>query len=162
MAIDHAEFEQRYRRAKHQNQAQILIETLPYARFLGMEVNPKPGSNTEGQSAWHFCLPPKKHNVGNPTLPALHGGAIAGFMEMSSVLFLMMSMDVEEITGHEPRVPKIVDFSIDYIRACRLEPTYARCETLRRGRRLTNIGVRIWQHDPAAYCATARVHYLVD
>ena len=155
MVESYAEFARLYRQLKSVGDAQSLIDLLPYASFLGMQAN-------RVQEDWLFLLPPKHHNVGNPVLPALHGGAIAGFMEMSAVVYLMMNMDVEEIAGHEPRVPKIVDFSIDYIRACRLEDTFARCEILRRGRRLTNIAVRIWQQDPAITCATARVHYLVD
>ena len=160
MTIDYATFADVYRQAKSpQNKsnadAQVIIDALPYASFLGMKAQQVDGD-------WQFILPPQKHNVGNPTLPALHGGAIAGFMEMSAVIYLMMNMDVEEIAGHEPRVPKVVDFSIDYIRACRLETTHAACEILRRGRRLTNIAVRIWQQNPDVFCAAARVHYLVD
>jgi len=153
--MDHHQFVTTYRQAQSAHNAQLIIDALPYASYLGMEAMQQDGD-------WQFLLPPKKHNVGNPTLPALHGGAIAGFMEMSAVVYLMMNMDVEEIAGHEPRVPKIVDFSIDYIRACRLEPTHARCEILRRGRRLTNIAVRVWQQDPSVYSATARAHYLID
>ena len=155
MTMDYAAFASLYRRVKTETAPGLLIDALPYARFLGIEAQDVDGD-------WQFVLPPKQSNVGNPILPALHGGAIAGFMETSASLYLLMSMDVEEIAGHEPRVPKIVDFSIDYIRACRFETTHARCEILRRGRRLTNIAVRIWQQDPNAICASARIHYLVD
>lgn len=149
------QFSQAYQQARTEDNAQTLIEILPYAKFLGME-----SYKSEGQ--WQFRLPPQKHNIGNPVLPALHGGAIAGFMEMSAVVHVFMTMDVERISGHQARVPKIVDFSIDYIRACRLQTTYAACEVLRRGRKVTNITVKVWQQDPSVLTATARAHYLLD
>lgn len=155
MTIDYAAFADLYRKVKEGADAQALVDAIPYATFLGIQV-------AEKDNDWQFVLPPIHTNVGNPILPALHGGAIAGFMEMSAVLYLLLAMDVEEIAGHEPRLPKIIDFSIDYIRACRLETTYAKCEILRRGRRVTNIGVRLWQQDAETFCATARMHYLVD
>ena len=149
------EFSQAYHRARSEDKAQYLVEALPYANFLGMEA-------LKVNNAWQFRLPPRPHNIGNPVLPALHGGAIAGFMEMSAVVHVFMTMDVERISGHEARVPKIIDFSIDYIRACRLETTFAACEVLRRGRKVTNIAIRVWQQDPNVLAATARAHYLLD
>jgi len=153
--LTNEDFAKLYRQAKSVGDAQILIDSLPYGRFLGIKA-------VQAQGDWQFQLPPKQYNVGNPTLPALHGGAIAGFMETSAVVYLLMTMDVEAIEGHQARLPKIVDFSIDYVRACRLEPTYAACEVLRQGRKLCNVAIRIWQRDATVLTASARAHYLLD
>ncbi|GAB3098751.1 PaaI family thioesterase [Aestuariicella hydrocarbonica] len=123
------------------------IEAIPYARLLGIQL-----SEIE---AGVFCLPPKKSNIGNPTLPALHGGALGGFMEMSAIFHLMMSMEVH-------KVPKVVDFSIDYLRPGHFKNTYARCEIVRFGRKLVNVGVDSWQDDSQKLVARARAQFLID
>ncbi|MEX1032751.1 MAG: PaaI family thioesterase [Cellvibrionaceae bacterium] len=142
-----------YHRARAAGDAQLIVDALPYAGFLGMRA-----LHHEGDLLFH--LPPRQSNVGNPTLPALHGGAVGGFMEMAAVVYLLMSIDHEKLP--RPTVPKLVDFSVDYIRACRLEDSYAACEIVRQGRKLANVAVKVWQQDPKTPTATARSHYLLE
>lgn len=142
-----------YHRARAAEDAQLLVAALPYANFLGMRA-----IYSEGDLIFH--LPPRESNVGNPTLPALHGGAVGGFMEMAAVVHLLMSIDHEKLVG-QPGIPKLVDFSVDYIRACRLVDSYAACEIVRQGRRLANVAVRVWQQDRDVPTATARSHYVL-
>ena len=59
---------------------QERINLVPYARTLGIQM-------AEEEAC--FLLPIKKSNIGNPTLPALHGGAIAGFMELSAMIHVL-------------------------------------------------------------------------
>ncbi len=73
-----------------------LLEHVPYARFIGMQVD-RFGDELV------FRLPAKDDNIGNPVLPAIHGGVIAGFMEMSAIIQLMVFMQTS-------KVPKVVDF----------------------------------------------------
>ena len=135
--------------ADRQQQAPtLLLEALPYAKLLGIK------SLHQG-AALQFHLPPKRSNVGNPTLPALHGGAVAGFMEMAAAIYLLINMPL-------PRVPRVVDFSIDDIRAGRLEDTYASCTLIRQGRKLVNVVIHAWQRDQNQPIATARAHFLID
>jgi acyl-coenzyme A thioesterase PaaI-like protein len=143
-----------YHRAREQDDAQLLIDALPYARFLGMHA-----IRDKGELLFH--LPPVECNIGNPTLPALHGGAVGGFMEMAAVTFLLMSIDHDKLPDGEPRVPKLVDFSVDYIRACRFVDTFAACEVVRQGRKLANVAVKVWQQDREIPTTTARSHYLL-
>lgn len=147
------EFIEIYERARAAQDAQVMVGALPYATALGMRALLREGELT-------FHLPPLQSNVGNPTLPALHGGAVGGFMEMAAVVHLMMSIDHNKLSG-PPRVPKLVDFSIDYIRASRLLDSYAACEVVRQGRRLANVAVRVWQQDRGLPTATARSHYVL-
>lgn len=148
------DFVDTYQQARAAGDAQLLVGALPYASFLGMRA-----LHREGELIFH--LPPLQSNVGNPTLPALHGGAVGGFMEMAAVIHLLMAIDHEKL-GREPRIPKLVDFSIDYIRACRLVDSYAACEVVRQGRRLANVAVRVWQQDRETPTTTARSHYLLE
>lgn len=123
------------------------LDAIPYARRLGIE---PAGSG----SSPLYRLAPKPENIGNPLLPALHGGVVAAFMETAGLLELMR-------VGESPRLPKLVDFSIDYLRSARVVPTLARCEITREGRRLANVSVVAWQEDEARPVARARLHALL-
>ncbi|BFM11888.1 PaaI family thioesterase [Simiduia litorea] len=135
------------REARASGQVNLITDAIPYAKLLGMTVD---------QSAETLCflLPASPGNIGNPTLPALHGGAIGGFMEMAAALHLLMAMDTLKL-------PKIVDFSIDYIRAGKLRDTRVSCEIVRQGRKLVNMGVTAWQESPDEPIARARAHFLL-
>ncbi len=118
-----------------------LIEEIPYARLIGMQ--------------WHdgvFTLANKKSNIGNPLIPALHGGVIGAFMELSAALHLMLFLA-------EPRLPKIIDFSIDYLRSGQSRDTYAQCEVCRQGARVANVAVTTWQSKRELPIAIARGHF---
>ncbi|MCH1921206.1 PaaI family thioesterase [Shewanella sp. A3A] len=125
-----------------------LIAHVPYAKFIGMQVN-RFGDELV------FQLPANDDNIGNPVLPALHGGVIAGFMEMSAIIQLMVFMQTS-------KVPKVVDFSIDYLRAGYHKDSYAECHITRQGRRVANVHIECWQTSRKQLIATARAHFLIE
>jgi acyl-coenzyme A thioesterase PaaI-like protein len=127
----------------------LIVAAIPYAQALGVAVG------READGSWLYHLPPRASNIGNATLPALHGGALGGFMEIAGLLQLMMTMRVA-------RIPKVVDFSIDYIRAGLLVDTWCRCEVIREGRKLANLHIEAWQSDRRSPIARARANVLVD
>ncbi len=131
--------------ARESGNPNLLMDGIPYAKLLGIRMEP------DGT----FHLPPKKSNIGNPTLPALHGGALGGFMEMCGITHVMMAMEVIQ-------VPKVVDFSIDYVRAGLYQDTYAICEIVRFGRKLVNVSVVAWQADAKKPIAKARAQLLIE
>lgn len=124
-----------------------LVEAIPYAAFLGMRCVSEGG-------ALRFVLPARQENIGNPTLPALHGGAIGGFMEHAAIIHLLATMDT-------PRMPKTVDLSIDYLRAGHYRDCHASCTVTRQGRRVANVMISCWQDDPAEPITQARAHFLL-
>ncbi len=126
---------------------QAAIAAIPYARFLGMACREEEGSPL-------FILPYRTENIGNPRLPALHGGVIGGFLENAAVLHLMWAREAREIPG-------IIDFSVDYLRSAGPRDLYARCEIVRQGRRIANVLMTAWQDDSSRPVATARAHYLL-
>ncbi|WP_407920168.1 PaaI family thioesterase [Halopseudomonas xinjiangensis] len=125
-----------------------LIEAIPYASLIGLRVH------REGDNVM-FHLPISPDNIGNPVLPAIHGGVIAGFMEQAAMLHLMIFMNSSSF-------PKIIDFSIDYLRAGLARETYASCQVWRQGRRVGNVAITAWQTDPNEPIATARAHFKLD
>ena len=121
---------------------------IPYAEYLRIHL-------ASGGDAPLFCLPFQDTLIGNPYLPALHGGVVAGFAETAATLQLVRS-----VAG--AKLPKCIDFSIDYLRAGRAEATYAACEVVRLGGRVALVQVRCWQSKgPAQPIAVARGHFLL-
>lgn len=125
-----------------------LIEKIPYAKLIGIE------SLSIGDD-FIFKLPMNDDNLGNPTLPAIHGGVMGGFMETAGVLYVMMF-------SKEFRVPKVVDFSIDYLSPGRHCDSFARCEVVRQGRKIANVSITAWQSQIEKPIATARTHFLLS
>lgn len=127
---------------------QELVDRVPYARFLGIKVVAQGDELT-------FVLPKNDNVIGNPTLPALHGGAVAGFMEQAAIIFILLQMG-------EPRVPKTIDFTIDYLRAGHFRDTYAECSVTRLGRRIANVHISAWQKNREEPITIARAHFLLS
>ena len=124
-----------------------LSVPLPYAEFLGIRTAPA-GNDTL------YRLPYQEKLIGNPRLPALHGGVIAGFAETAALLHLIRLL---------PRTkrPKSIDFAIDYLRTGRPEETFAQCEVVRIGSRVALVQVRCWQRAPDYPIAVTRGHFLL-
>ena len=133
---------------RRSNQYDALINSVPYARTIGMRCFCAGNEVT-------FHLPAKETNIGNPTLPAIHGGVLGGFIEHSAILHVIMFME-------QPRFPKIIDLSIDYLSAGHYRDSYAECRILRMGRRLANVSVTVWQTHKSQPVCTARAHLLLD
>jgi len=126
---------------------QALLASIPYARFLGMQVERKGNEITT-------ILPFKASLVGNVNLPAIHGGAIGAFLELTSVIQLLFDTSCE-------RLPKTVDISIDYLRSGKPVETYGRAIVTRQGRRVANVRAEIWQEEKSRPIAAAHGHYLL-
>jgi uncharacterized protein (TIGR00369 family) len=123
------------------------LKKVPYATFLGIK------AKVEGDDIL-FILPPDDKLIGNPSLPAIHGGVIGAFMEQAAAFHLIAKMDT-------PVLPRIINFSLDYLRAARLQETYARCTVTRQGRSVANVSITVWQENQHEPTATARAHFLI-
>ncbi len=137
-------------RAHAAHDPQRLVALVPYAQFLGMAVD----EDDEGPL---FRLPYRASHIGNPHLPALHGGLIGAFMESAAILAPLWRQEAL-------RLPKVVDFAIDYLRPGWPMDLYARCAIRRQGKRVANVGITAWQWSESSQhrlIATARSHFLV-
>ena len=143
-----ADIRQQLNRAHARGDYQPLLALIPYAGLIGIECE------RHGDDLL-FRLPANPDNIGNPLLPAIHGGVIAGFMELSAALYLL-------IYSESASIPKIIDFSIDYLRAGHFRDTYAQCQLWRQGRRGTNVAITPWQGERDTPTATARAHFKIE
>ncbi len=124
-----------------------VVAGIPYARFLGVQVQ-QLGNEVI------TVLPFKDELVGNPILPAIHGGVIGAFLEITAVLQLLFETECE-------RLPKTVDVNFDYLRSARAVTTYGRAIVNRRGRRVANVRSELWQEDRNRPVALSQGHYLL-
>lgn len=127
---------------------QIWLQKVPYAAFLGIKAEVKDNDIL-------FILPGNDKLIGNPSLPALHGGVVGAFMEQAAAFHLIAKMN-------DPVLPKIIDFSLDYLRAARNRDTYAQCTLTRQGRFIANVSITAWQDDRDKPNAMARAHFLIS
>ncbi len=126
---------------------QALVEHLPYAQFLGIEVDRKGSELT-------IVLPFRESLIGNTMLPAIHGGAIGAMLEITSIVQLLFDTSCE-------RLPRTIDISIDYLRSGRPEDLYGRAVVTRQGRRVANVRAELWQEEKSKPVAASHGHFLL-
>jgi uncharacterized protein (TIGR00369 family) len=128
-------------------QLQAVLERIPYARFLGIRAELAGDEMTA-------VLPFGEHLIGNPMLPAIHGGVLGAFMEMTALAQLSVSEG-------QARQPRVIDITVEYLRSGRPLTTYARAQIKKVGRRIANVHVEAWQEQRAAPIAALRAHFLL-
>lgn len=126
---------------------QQLIDAIPYCRFLGIKVDRKGSELT-------MILRFNQKLIGNPMLPALHGGVIGAFLETTAIAQLILETEATEL-------PKPVDIGIDYLRSGKPVDTYARAEITKHGRRVCNVRAEAWQDEHTRPIAALHGHFLI-
>ena len=123
-----------------------VIAQIPYARFLEVrEDNDEDGSLV--------VLPFRDEIVGNVNLPAVHGGVVGAFLELTALLQLMEQ-------GLE-RVPRPINFNSEFLRSVGPRDTCGRAEIVKHGRRIANVRVLAWQDDPTRPVAAGIGNFLL-
>ncbi|MCF6273921.1 MAG: PaaI family thioesterase [Rhodobacteraceae bacterium] len=134
-----------------------LADSIPYIRFLGV------GFERRGDELT-ATLPYNEKLVGNPILPALHGGAVGAFLEITAQIELAWSIywPQFEAGATGPRtIPKTIDFTVDYLRSGLPRDAYARAVVNRSGRRFASVHVEAWQDNRSKLFAQATGHFLL-
>ena len=142
-----------------------LVGGIPYVRFLGIRFDRR-GDELTSILAFDEKL------IGNPLLPALHGGVTAAFLETTAIIELgwqriwqdMESdqFDIDDLVGvNAPRLPKTIDFTVDYLRSGLPRDAYARARVNRSGRRYASVHVEAWQDNRSRLYAQATGHFLM-
>ena len=135
-----------------------LVASVPYIGFLGARFDRRGDELTAH-------LPFQPMLIGNPMLPALHGGATAAFLEITAIIELSWSNlweDIESGTMSEIiALPKTVTFTVDYLRSGLPRDAYARARVNRSGRRFASVHVEAWQDNRQKPFAAATAHFLM-
>lgn len=122
------------------------LALIPYAQMLGLE------PLFIGEE-FTLVMPYNASNIGNPVLPALHGGSISGLMEMAAIIQLMIEEEGRPL-------PKPIGINVDYLRKGHPKDTYARAVIFKQGSRVANVRVQAWQEDYDKPIAAMHGHYL--
>jgi len=139
---------------------QSLVQGVPYIQFLGINFDRRGDELTA-------TLPFKDKLIGNPMIPAIHGGVTAAFLEVTAIIELSWAMiweDMEagqEIDLTQRRLPKTIDFTVDYLRSGLPRDAYARARVNRSGRRYASVHVEAWQDNRTRMFAQATGHFLM-
>lgn len=140
-----------------------LVSGVPYVQFLGIRFDRRGDELTA-------ILPFDEKLIGNPILPALHGGVTAAFLEVAAIIELSFAYLWEDVEAGRidlsdpaqlPRLPKTIDFTVDYLRSGLPRDAYARARVNRSGRRYASVHVEAWQDNRARLFAQATGHFLM-
>lgn len=138
---------------------QNLLARVPYISFLGIRFD-RHGDLLTG------VLPYRDMLIGNPMLPALHGGATAAFLETTAIIELSWAMIWDQIeagaeVAENARLPKTIDFTVDYLRPGLPRDAFAHARINRSGRRYASVHVEAWQDNRSRLFAQATGHFLM-
>ena len=96
----------------------------------------------------------------------------AAFLEVTAIIELSWSLVWEEMESgqldprtldpaHLPRLPKTIDFTVDYLRSGLPRDAYARARINRSGRRYASVHVEAWQDNRTRLFAQGTGHFLM-
>jgi uncharacterized protein (TIGR00369 family) len=124
-----------------------LLDGIPYARFLGLT------TETSGNDLT-VTMPFADRLIGNPLLPALHGGSTAALLELTAVA---------QVARLYPRLrlPRPINVTVAYLRSGKPLDVRARARISKAGRRVAHVEARAWQENEDQPIATLAAHFLI-
>lgn len=138
---------QAIRGARDAGDVKCLVDLIPYSRFLGLtaEVADDDLIVTMGFT---------DQLIGNPAIPALHGGTLGALLESAAIFKLLWERE-------SATLPKTINITVEYLRSGKARDTHARADFIRHGRRVANVRAVAWQEDRQRLIAAANAHFLL-
>jgi uncharacterized protein (TIGR00369 family) len=121
-----------------------LFANSPFARCLRIRLH------EEGA----LVMPFSPRIVGNPILPAIHGGMTGAFLETTAIVSVTRELGVSAL-------PKPIGLTINYLRSGRALDTFASASVVKQGRRVIAFEAKAWQDDPDKPIASAFGHFML-
>ena len=125
-----------------------ILEHMPYARFLNLR------AMISGDEAT-VIMPFAERLIGNPMLPALHGGSTAALLEMTAMTQVALSFP-------GPRLPRPINVTVSYLRTGRPIDVFARARISRAGRRIAHVQADAWQEERGDPIASLTANFLLN
>jgi len=119
----------------------------PYGHFLGITVE----ACEDGPL---FRMPFGVSVTGRPHF--VHGGALAGLLEIAAVGTVMDALREEAGASVKP-----INVTVDFMRGGRERDTFAAARVERLGNRIANVEAFAWQEDRSKLIASARMTLMV-
>lgn len=93
-----------------------------------------------------FALTPVESLIGNPLLPALHGGAVASFLELAAKRALERKLPPDQS-------PKLISVNLQFLASARLDALVTTPQIRRVGRRIAVVHAEAFHDgDSSAVC----------
>jgi uncharacterized protein (TIGR00369 family) len=124
-----------------------LLEAMPYARFLGLH-------STRDGEVLTVNMPFADRLIGDPMLPALHGGSTAALLEITAIAQVA-------VLYPRLRLPRPINVTVSYLRSGRPEDVFARARISRAGRRIAHVLAEAWQDDVTQPIASLTANFLI-
>jgi acyl-coenzyme A thioesterase PaaI-like protein len=138
---------ERMAEARASGNLDAVTSVVPYCQFLGISASVVDGELI-GKMSFSRTL------IGNPALPALHGGTLGALLESTAIFELLWQSATVVL-------PKTINLTIDYLRSAAPVDTFCRGVVTRHGRRVANVRAEAWQEDRSRPVALASAHFLV-
>ncbi len=120
----------------------------PYARRLGIS------SERDADGALVFRMPFGDAVLGRPGF--LHGGAIAGLLEIAALGTLLDTIGRDVPGGAKP-----INVTVNFMRGGIAQDTFASALVTRAGSRVANVEAHAWQQDRLKPIASAHMNLLL-
>lgn len=120
-----------------------LFAQSPFARCLGIRVG-------EDDT---LVMPFSPRIIGNPILPAIHGGITGAFLETTAIVGVTRELGVS--------LPKPIGLTVNYLRSGRALDSYANVSIVKQGRRVVAFEAQAWQDDRTKPIASAFGHFML-
>ena len=118
---------------------------IPYTGYIGLEVE-QLGDRVES------VLRYQRSNIGNPMIPAIHGGVVGAALEHAAIVETLYTLESETL-------PRVINITISYMRPVLAKDMRMRAELVRSGRRVANVHAYAWQDDPSRWVASAQINF---
>jgi uncharacterized protein (TIGR00369 family) len=115
----------------------------PFARWLGIRIG-------EGGT---LVMPFSPKIIGNPILPAIHGGMTGAFLETTAIVGVARELGVSS--------PKPIGLTVNYLRSGRALDSFANVSIVKQGRRVVAFEAQAWQDDRTRPIASAFGHFML-
>ena len=115
----------------------------PFARCLGIRVH------EDGT----LVMPFSQKIIGNPILPAIHGGMTGALLETTAIVGVARELGVSS--------PKPIGLTVNYLRSGRALDSHAKVSIVKQGRRVVAFEAQAWQDDRTKPIASAFGHFML-
>ena len=121
-----------------------LFGNSPFARWLGIRDH---DHDT-------LVMPFSPKIVGNPILPAIHGGMTGAFLETTAIVGVTRELGASA-------TPKPIGLTVNYLRSGRALDSFASVSIVKQGLRIVAFEAKAWQDDRSKPIATAFGHFML-
>ena len=125
-----------------------LFATSPFARWLGIR------DHEQGIEQGTLVMPFSLKIIGNPILPAIHGGMTGAFLETTAVVGVTRELGAAA-------TPKPIGLTVNYLRSGRAQDSFASVSIVKQGRRVVAFEAQAWQDDRSKPIASAFGHFML-